>query len=433
MVCREKKFKVDLLKRLLAAGVDTAKRDKVTIPKLMRSFHCFSQRGNLPVDYLSKEWQAKVSPLFDTMAHEDAASEVESDVETEDQLTQMVGATSLTNINISACIPQDGPSETLLPPCGGYTVGCSSLSFSYRFSYGGRERRSACSHRESSLGARVVAVQDVKLGEVIGRGAFGKVFKGECDFQDVAVKVFQCGSDIPKEVAEQVRQEVRVMCRLSHPNIVRLYGLVEREDSPPMLVMDFGAGGSLYSHLRHSSYPDRPYSHRLRIAFELSRGLAYLHKMNVVHRDIKSLNVILDEFGRPMWCDFGLSVTKEHVQTATMAGGAQGDQDRDQVAGTLRWLAPEQFSFKHSTPSRVSDVWSLGMVFFEIASQQVPYSRSTNKDVIKDWIKTREGEEVPEECQAKAPVLADLMRRCWSERSARPSAADIAVELKAVV
>ena len=234
---------------------------------------------------------------------------------------------------------------------------------------------------------------------------------------------------------EKVRQEVQVMCQLSHPNIVRLYGLVERADSPPMLVMEFGAGGSLYSYLRRRDFADRPWSHRLRIAFELSRGLAYLHKMNVVHRDIKSLNVILDEYGKAMWCDFGLSVTKEHVLTTSTADDVSGNQegDRDHVAGTLRWLAPEQFSFRYRVPSRASDVWSLGMVLFEIASQQVPFSASSNRELIKDWIKAGEGEEVPDDCEAKAPVLADLMRRCWSERSARPSAAVIAEELKAVI
>ena len=252
----------------------------------------------------------------------------------------------------------------------------------------------------------MVQVQDVELGEVIGQGAFGKVHKGECDFQDVAVKVFEHAGAIPETIAAEVRREVKIMSELSHPNIVSLYGLVERAGQAPMLVMEFGAGGSLFSFLRlvRSGEQAFPWSHRLRMAFELSRGLAYLHKMGVVHRDIKSLNVILDEDRHAKWCDFGLSATKEVLTTCTAQPEGGG---REHVAGTLRWLAPEQFSLDDSSPSRGADVWSLGMVFFELAALKIPYSSSNVRDVIVRWIEAGQVEKVPEDCEENAPVLAE--------------------------
>lgn len=333
-----------------------------------------------------------------------------------------VGASTL---GLSSPAEKQGlPDETSSPYAP--TVGASSLGSS---SFGDQSTTSNASSHSRGMTARLVDVQDVKLGNQIGQGAFGKVFKGECAFQDVAVKVFEGGSNIPEAIAVEVRREVDIMCQLSHPNIVRLYGLVERVNSPPMLVMEYGANGSLYNFLRRVGAPV-PWNQRLRIAYELSRGLAYLHMMNIIHRDIKSLNVILDHHCQAMWCDFGLASAKSHLSTNTNAS-TQG-QDRDKVAGTLRWLAPEQFTRKYSTPSRASDVWSLGMVFFEIASGKVPFSESNNEAVIRGWIKDGEVEDVPDECEANAPVLAGLMKRCWLERSARPSAADITEEMKAL-
>ena len=280
-------------------------------------------------------------------------------------------------------------------------------------------------HQQASPATRKVQIDDVTLGERIGQGAFGEVFKGYCHHQDVAVKVFECG---PQRVARKIQREVEIMCQLSHPNIVSLYGLVEREGGP-MLVMEFGARGSLFDFLRNAEVP---WPQRLRISFELSLGLAYLHLMGVVHRDIKSLNVIMDGDFHAKWCDFGLASAKSHLSTSATAAKSHGagSQDRHRPIGTLRWLAPEQFLSKSRSPSRASDVWSLGMVFFELASLKVPFWESSNDVVIAVWIQQGEGEEIPEECDE---VLAGIMRRCWLKPSKRPHADTIAEELRALL
>jgi len=102
-------------------------------------------------------------------------------------------------------------------------------------------------------------------------------------------------------------------------------------------VMEYAANGSLYNYL-HSAQAIS-WGLRLRLAVELARGLAYLHGEEVIHRDIKSVNVVLDKDFHAKWCDFGLAALKLHTTTTSKQGGGS-------AAGTPRWMAPELFSRK---------------------------------------------------------------------------------------
>ena len=172
-----------------------------------------------------------------------------------------------------------------------------------------------------------------------------------------------------------------------------------------------------------------PWGLRLRMAEELARGLAYLHQEKIVHRDIKSLNVVLDREYHAKWCDFGLAQLKIHSTTTSKADASTGGS----VAGTLHWMAPELFSRKSSTPSMPSDVWALGMVFFELASRAIPYKDAQTQQQVMAWIMSGEGEEVPDECQEQSPGFAHMMQRCWAERTARPTAEALSEELDTLV
>ena len=153
-----------------------------------------------------------------------------------------------------------------------------------------------------------------------------------------------------------------------------------------------------------------------------SRISGTLDKKKVVHRDIKSLNVVLDRDFHAKWCDFGLATLKLHTTTTSK-------NPVESMVGTLYWMAPELFSRKTATPSTASDIWALGMVYFELASRQIPFAMAMDKDQVKDWIKEGDGEEVPAECHTASPALASIMQRCWAGRTERPSAAEIAGEL----
>jgi len=127
---------------------------------------------------------------------------------------------------------------------------------------------------------------------------------------------------------------------------------------------------------------------------------------------------VLDQDFHAKWCDFGLAVLKLHTTTTTKQEGGG-------AVGTLRWMAPELFSRKTSSPSTAADIWALGMVYFELASGKVPFEQARDNEQIKDFIREATGEDVPEDCERQAPAFGALMQRCWAERTARPSAADI--------
>ncbi|MCD8542598.1 MAG: protein kinase, partial [Gammaproteobacteria bacterium] len=265
-----------------------------------------------------------------------------------------------------------------------------------------------------------IAGHEVTLGREIGRGGFGIVYEGTYAFEPVAVKTYY-GTRLPEKEAREMRHEIEMMQKLQSRFLVRLLGLVQEPNSPAMLVMEYGTNGSLYNFLH--SEQTISWGLRLRMAEELARGLGYLHQKQIVHGDIKSLNIVLDQDFHAKWCDFGLAVLKLHTTTTSQQEGAGS------MVGTLRWMAPELFARKTSSPSTASDIWALGMVYFELASRHVPFAEARDNDQVKDFIKEATGEEIPEECQQQAPEFGELMQRCWAERSRRPTAAEVVTHM----
>ena len=206
----------------------------------------------------------------------------------------------------------------------------------------------------------------------------------------------------------------------------RFYGLVQDEAGPPMLVMEYGAKGSLYHYL-HSD-EDIPYGLRLRMAHELARGLACLHDQKIIHRDLKSLNVVLNQEYHIKICDFGLAKLKLHSKTTTKPDPTAADG-----IGTLRWMAPELFMFGSATPSFVSDIWALGMVWFEIMAREIPYKQAKTDRQIEKWITEGHTGEVSHECKKQLPGFENIMKRCWAERTARPTAEALVTDIQLLI
>lgn len=136
--------------------------------------------------------------------------------------------------------------------------------------------------------------------------------------------------------------------------------------------------------------------------------MAYLHTKNIVHRDIKSLNIVLDKDYHAKWCDFGLAQLKLHSTTTTKAEGGQ--------AGTLPWMAPELLSEQNAAASKATDIWALGMVYFELASRTIPYRNAQSQFQVMSWIMQGKGETVPQECRTQVPDFAAIMTHCWTEK-----------------
>ncbi len=145
----------------------------------------------------------------------------------------------------------------------------------------------------------------------------------------------------------------------------------------------------------------------------MGKGLSYLHLQKIIHRDLKSLNVLLDNQYHAKITDFGLAKIKlESNSTSTKT---------KQGMGTTRWRAPELFK-RNVSPNVASDVYSYGMVLWEIASRQLPFSDASDDVTVMGWIKDGEQEKLPTDCPesygslvqavGKLPINA-LQRKLW--------------------
>jgi hypothetical protein len=216
-----------------------------------------------------------------------------------------------------------------------------------------------------------VSLSEVQFGAMLGEGAFGRVFRGRWRGTDVAVKLLLVsggggggreGGDVSsaeRAAAEEFRRECAVLAAMRHPNILLFMGACT-QTRPMALITELASRGSLWDVLRSpwgapgSPGLGPPLPVRLRIAADAARGMLYLHSMRpgpVLHRDLKSANVLVDAGGTGKLSDFGLARVK--AVAVTMTGNA----------GTIQWCAPEVLANERYSES--ADVYSFGIVLWE--------------------------------------------------------------------
>lgn len=201
--------------------------------------------------------------------------------------------------------------------------------------------------------------QDLLMGDLIGGGGFGHVYRATFHGVDVAVK--QIAMD-RSSVASFVN-EVKSLSGLRHPNVLLLMG-IGLSRSMCWLVSEFCSQGSLWEHLRNRG--DTFLKVRRRIAYETAAAMAFLHSRGVAHRDLKSPNVLLTESLSVRVGDFGLS--KKHLAAASV----------NTFVGTPAWTAPEVL--QRAPYSLAADVYSFGVILWELDTLQPPYA---NLDAIQ--------------------------------------------------
>ncbi|KAJ9174414.1 hypothetical protein P3X46_013060 [Hevea brasiliensis] len=216
-----------------------------------------------------------------------------------------------------------------------------------------------------------------KQSQILGRGAFGTVYKGVLPSDPrrfIAVKRLD---KVEQEGEKEFKTEVNVIGQTHHKNLVRLLGFCE-EGEHRLLVYEYVSNGSLASSLFGITRPD--WNRRVQIALGIARGLMYLHEecsTQIIHCDIKPQNILLDEFSTPRISDFGL---------AKLLLAEQSRVARTNIRGTIGYFAPEWFR-KASITVKV-DVYSFGVVLLEIicCKSSVVFGMGDQEEALVDWI-----------------------------------------------
>lgn len=208
-----------------------------------------------------------------------------------------------------------------------------------------------------------------KIRRVLGIGGMGVVYEAEQDRprRTVALKLMRAGAIAPS-LLRRFEQEAEMLARLQHPGIAQIYdaGAVATDSGrQPFFAMELIRGVPLDQYAEANALDAAA---RLELFAKVCDAVAHAHQRGVIHRDLKPGNILVDEDGQPKILDFGIArATDSDVQATTM------HTDAGQLIGTLQYMSPEQVAGDSSQIDTRSDVYSLGIVLFQLLGSKLPY------------------------------------------------------------
>uniref|UniRef100_A0A0C9RXN7 non-specific serine/threonine protein kinase n=1 Tax=Wollemia nobilis TaxID=56998 RepID=A0A0C9RXN7_9CONI len=261
--------------------------------------------------------------------------------------------------------------------------------------------------------------EDLVLKERIGSGSFGTVHHADWHGSEVAVKIL-IDQDLHDDRLKEFLREVAIMKRLRHPNVVLFMGAVTKRPNLS-IVTEYLPRGSLYRLIHRAGARELlDERRRLRMALDVAKGINYLHQLNppIVHRDLKSPNLLVDKTWTVKVCDFGLSRFKANTFISSKS-----------AAGTPEWMAPEVLRDEPSNEK--SDVYSFGVILWELVTMQQPWSGLSPAQVVGAVGFQNRRLTIPQDMH---PEIAAIIEACWAnDPRQRPSFLSIMESLKPLV
>lgn len=280
--------------------------------------------------------------------------------------------------------------------------------------------KSGCVHQEKPQEEWVIDLSKLNMSYVIANGTYGTVYRGTYDGKQVAVKLLDWGEDASITNAETAalrtsfKQEVAVWHKLDHANVTKFVGasmgtsnLKIPQDSSSdhsnlaaracCVVVEYIPGGTLKQYLIKNWRKKLSYKIVIQLALDLARGLSYLHSQKIVHRDVKTENMLLTNHRVLKIADFGVARVE-----------ASNPKDMTGATGTVGYMAPEVLEGKPY--NRKCDVYSFGVCLWEMYCCDMPHPNLSFVEVTSAVVRQNLRPEIPRCCPSS---VANIMRKCW--------------------
>eukprot|EP00036_Acanthoecidae_sp_10tr_P019896 CAMPEP_0206306090 /NCGR_PEP_ID=MMETSP0106_2-20121207/10618_1 /ASSEMBLY_ACC=CAM_ASM_000206 /TAXON_ID=81532 /ORGANISM="Acanthoeca-like sp., Strain 10tr" /LENGTH=1445 /DNA_ID=CAMNT_0053736995 /DNA_START=267 /DNA_END=4604 /DNA_ORIENTATION=- len=281
-----------------------------------------------------------------------------------------------------------------------------------------------------------IAESDLTIGDVIGEGAYGRVFRGTWGHIAVAIKVLRHPLDeLDPTMTDDFRREVKFMRSIRHPHVLTFYGAGVDTQSRAFLVTEL-MKGSLKTLLRDRAVR-LDWSARLTFALDAARGMKYLHDKGAVHRDLKADNCFVDDAMRVKVADFGTGRLTAQMQdrqseneqprkgggatVLSRAGSAVAGRTLSKGVGSLLWMAPEALRGSRVREGQATalDVYSFAIVLWEIWTRARPWDEIHEEGIrfgakLTEVVNAGQRPALPDGCEEAPGVYRELMAQCWA-------------------
>ena len=272
---------------------------------------------------------------------------------------------------------------------------------------------------KNSLSNVILNIKDFVKQNQIGYGSYGSVFK----VKDVKTNKIYAAKISNKTVKnslkdqkDSIKREFKILVKLNHPAILKFYGyspVNHNNKRKPVIIIEYGQT-SLYQVLKMESFSVAPdgwdLTKKLSVIYGIASGMKYLHSLNIIHRDLKPSNIILDEHLFPKISDFGLSKIKGHKSV----------DPGNKYKGTPAYIPPE--TWQHHIYSKAGDVYSFGLIVYEIMIGVTPFNGYNYYQIIHNVIQGNR----PDFIYFIPDRYKKLIEACWSQDMyKRPSFSEI--------